>query len=346
METPTNLHHSIQEGDCVTSLDLRDAHLHVPIHPSSTKFLRFLYQDEVFQFRVLPFGLSVSPRVFTWVVDAMIAHVRSLGVQIHHYLGDWLLRNQQVDHLGAQTQSLLHLTARLGRIPNLEKSELTPTQDCLYWHTLSHRPRADVPSDGLMQRSSQSCSSNSSGLSLTVGEASVIVRFVASRPSQISASSALPISSLVPQSGSVSGQDSFGSPFLGPISEMVDKASQRFSGEAHAGSRSAAGNVHGCLHQRLGSPLWQSGNSRSMASCRNNPPHKRVRITGHSDGSAPLSTSDQRQGSDVPLRQQLSSCLPAEPGGTHSLPTFHLTWEILLECQQHIITLLVRHIRS
>ena len=31
-------------------------------------------------------------------------------------------------------------------------------------------------------------------------------------------------------------------------------------------------------------------------------------------------------------------------GCTHSLPMFHLTWEILLECQLHGITLLVRHI--
>jgi len=83
METPTNLHHSIQKGDWVISLDLMDAYLHVPIHPSSRKFLRFLYQDKVFQFRVLPFRLSVSPRVFTQVVDAMMAHVRSLGLQIH-----------------------------------------------------------------------------------------------------------------------------------------------------------------------------------------------------------------------------------------------------------------------
>jgi len=94
METPTKLHHSIQKGDWVISLDLTDAYLLVQIHPSSRKFLRFLHQEEVFQFRVLPFGLSVSQRVFTRVVDAMMAHVRSLGLQIHHYLDNWFLRNQ------------------------------------------------------------------------------------------------------------------------------------------------------------------------------------------------------------------------------------------------------------
>lgn len=132
METPANLRHSIQKGDWVISVDLTDAYLHVPIHQLSRKFLRFCYQDEVFQFRVLPFGLSVSPRVFTRLVDAIMAHVWSLGFQVHHYLDDWLLRNQQLAHLRTQTQGLLHLTTRLGWIPSLDKSELTPTQDFVF----------------------------------------------------------------------------------------------------------------------------------------------------------------------------------------------------------------------
>ena len=41
-------------------------------------------------------------------------------------------------------------------------------------------------------------------------------------------------------------------------------------------------------------------------------------MAGHSEGSPPLIPSDKRQGSYVPLRQQLSICLPMEPGG-HSL---------------------------
>ena len=57
MDTPTNLRHSIIKGDWVISLDLTGTFLHVPIHPLSRKFLRFCYQDEVFQFQVLPFRL-------------------------------------------------------------------------------------------------------------------------------------------------------------------------------------------------------------------------------------------------------------------------------------------------
>ena len=78
IETSSNLRHSIQKGDWVISVDLTEAYLHVPIHLSTRMFLRFLWQKKVFQFRVLPFGLSVSLRVFTRMVDAMMVHVRSL----------------------------------------------------------------------------------------------------------------------------------------------------------------------------------------------------------------------------------------------------------------------------
>ena len=55
MELPANLRPSIQKGDSVVSVDLTDAYLHFLIHPSSKKFLSFLYLSVVFQFRVLPF---------------------------------------------------------------------------------------------------------------------------------------------------------------------------------------------------------------------------------------------------------------------------------------------------
>ena len=75
------------------------------IHPLPRKFVCVLYQDEVFQFWVLPFGPLVSPRFFICVADAMMAHVRSLGLQIHHFLDIWLL---QVKDFRSQTQHLPH----------------------------------------------------------------------------------------------------------------------------------------------------------------------------------------------------------------------------------------------
>ena len=57
----------VARGEWFTTVDLRDAYFHVPIAPRHQHFLRFAFRGRHFQFRVLPFGLSLSPRVFTRV---------------------------------------------------------------------------------------------------------------------------------------------------------------------------------------------------------------------------------------------------------------------------------------
>ena len=72
------------------SLDLQDAYFQVQIHKDSRKYLRFLFQGQVYHFRALPFGLSSAPWLFTQVMGEIkiIAHLR--GIQLYLYLDDWL----------------------------------------------------------------------------------------------------------------------------------------------------------------------------------------------------------------------------------------------------------------
>ncbi len=50
--------------------------------------------------QVLPFGLSLSPRVFTKVAEAALVPLRDQGVRILNYLDDWLILAQSQDQLG------------------------------------------------------------------------------------------------------------------------------------------------------------------------------------------------------------------------------------------------------
>ena len=61
METPESIRTSLIPGEWVSSIDLSDAYLHIPIHPNSRKYLRFCYKAQVFQFTSLPFGLATGP---------------------------------------------------------------------------------------------------------------------------------------------------------------------------------------------------------------------------------------------------------------------------------------------
>ena len=68
METLQSVLLSVRPGDWMVSLDLKDAYLQVPMHPESRKFLRFMVGGKVYQFKVLCFGLSTAPQVFTRVM--------------------------------------------------------------------------------------------------------------------------------------------------------------------------------------------------------------------------------------------------------------------------------------
>ncbi len=49
--------------------------------------------------QLLPFGLSLSPRVFTKVAEAALVPLREQGVRILNYLDDWLILAQSQDQL-------------------------------------------------------------------------------------------------------------------------------------------------------------------------------------------------------------------------------------------------------
>ena len=124
METPESIRTSLIPGEWVSSIDLSDAYLHIPIHPNSRKYLRFCYKAQVFQFTSLPFGLATAPQVFTMIIK----EVKLMALRIHQYLDDWLIRSQSQEEAQVNTQAVVDLTQSLGWIINQEKSELKPTQ--------------------------------------------------------------------------------------------------------------------------------------------------------------------------------------------------------------------------
>jgi hypothetical protein len=123
---------AVQPGDWLISMDLKDAYFHIPIRPSHRKFLRFAFQGKVYQFKVLPFGATAAPRLFTKVLVEVMALIRKGGVFIYPFLDDLLSRNQQRTLLYRQGGFILRMLAESGFLLNLKKSHLEPTQDLVY----------------------------------------------------------------------------------------------------------------------------------------------------------------------------------------------------------------------
>ena len=84
METLQSVLLSVRGGDWMVSLDLKDAYLQVPIHPDSSKYLRFVALNQVYQFKALCFGLSTAPQVFTRVMPPVSTFLHRLDIRIQH----------------------------------------------------------------------------------------------------------------------------------------------------------------------------------------------------------------------------------------------------------------------
>ncbi len=110
------------------AFDLKDPYFHVSILPHLRPFLRFAFEGRAYQYKVLPFGLSLSPRVFTKVAEAALVPLREQGVRILNYLDDWLILAQSQDQLCEHRDLVLSHLSQLGLQVNWEKSKLLPMQ--------------------------------------------------------------------------------------------------------------------------------------------------------------------------------------------------------------------------
>ena len=95
--------------------------LHVLIHPTSSRYLRFALKDKIFQFRALPFGLPICVHSSHEIIAC---HLHRKVITLFPYLDGWLLRNQNHQHVLEHRKFIIQLIVNLGLIANQEKSDL------------------------------------------------------------------------------------------------------------------------------------------------------------------------------------------------------------------------------
>ncbi len=128
MLTQRRIFQCIHPFDWFAAIDLKDAYFHVSIFPRHRPFLRFAFKGRAYQYKALPFGLSLSPRVFTKVVEAALVPLREAGIRVLNYLDDWLILAQSRALLCEHRDTVLSHFSWLGLLVNREKSKLSPTQ--------------------------------------------------------------------------------------------------------------------------------------------------------------------------------------------------------------------------
>ena len=116
----------------MVSIDLKDAYLQVLIHPLSRKFLRFTAGGRAWQFKVLCFGLSTEPQVFTRVMAPVSGFLHQSGIWMLQYLDDWLILALSREEVCSARDKVLSLFQDLGIVVNLDKSSLVLTQNVVF----------------------------------------------------------------------------------------------------------------------------------------------------------------------------------------------------------------------
>ena len=132
MENDLKIRGQLQVGEWMTSVDLSDAYLHLPIHPLYRKFMRMHIEGKAWQFKAMCFGLNVAPRIFTKMLQPVAAFLRTRGVILHRYLDDWLIRGKTAEQALTHTQLVVDTLTSLGWLVNQSKSALIPSQRAVF----------------------------------------------------------------------------------------------------------------------------------------------------------------------------------------------------------------------
>ncbi len=91
----------------------------IKVVPHPRRFLRFALEGVAYQYKVLPFGLSL--------VDAALSPLRQMGICILNYLDDWLILAQS-EAVSTLHKTLLSHLCFLGLRVNFAKSILSTSQ--------------------------------------------------------------------------------------------------------------------------------------------------------------------------------------------------------------------------
>ncbi len=132
MENIDSVKHLLRPGDFMATIDLKDAYFSVPIDLRDRKYLRFLWDNALYEFTCLPFGYSLVPRVFTKILKPVQSALRSRGIRVVFYLDDILIFGTTYDECLRNVQEVYELLFNLGFTINNAKSQMQPVRVLIF----------------------------------------------------------------------------------------------------------------------------------------------------------------------------------------------------------------------
>jgi len=131
METLGHVIQLLTQGCYLASVDLKDAYFSIPVEKMDRRFLRFYWNEQLYQFTCLPNGLE-APRKFTKLLKAPFSWWRARGFTNSAYIDDSCLVADSYELCKDNVTQTVSLLDKLGFTIHPEKSCLVPTQVLVY----------------------------------------------------------------------------------------------------------------------------------------------------------------------------------------------------------------------
>ena len=121
------------------SLDMKDAYFQVKLDDKSRDVTTFSDGLNLYRFKRLPFGLSVSPAIFTRKMQEVLTPLSKRGNWCRNYLDDVVLWADSFDQLLLRLQETFQRLQDMGMKLNVSKCSFAMTEIKFLGHVLSEK---------------------------------------------------------------------------------------------------------------------------------------------------------------------------------------------------------------
>ena len=132
MESLNTAFECMRRGCFMASVDLKDAFFTIPIYEPHQKYLKFIFDDQLYKFLCMPQGYGPSMRIFTKVLKPVFAYLREKGYISAVYVDDNLLVGDTLEECFENILETISLLRVLGFTIHADKSILKPTQEIVF----------------------------------------------------------------------------------------------------------------------------------------------------------------------------------------------------------------------
>ncbi len=128
MESLTTIIKLVDKNCFMACIDPKDAYYSIPIRQSDRKYLKFQWNNTLYQYTCLPNGLSSGPRKFTKILKPPLASLHTKGHIISCHLDDFYLQGETFEKCRQNVIDSVTLFTRLGLLVHPDKSIFTSSQ--------------------------------------------------------------------------------------------------------------------------------------------------------------------------------------------------------------------------